>query len=113
MIRRAAFIEHRIGEIIIPAGVKHISAEAFYSYRAGCPRKVRFLGPDTELEPGIFGYDLRDPEGSIDNPQNWIDLYQEQPVNDWKGPIQLSCQAGSTADLWYTYKVTKDYIRVK
>ena len=58
MIRRAAFIEHRLGEIIIPAGVRHISAEAFYSYRAGCPRKVRFLGPDTELEPGIFGYDL-------------------------------------------------------
>ena len=113
VIRRAAFLEHRIKDLTIPAGVKQISAEAFYSYRLGCPRKVRILGADTELEPGIFGYDQRDPEVSLNNPMNWIDLYHEQPVNDWKGPIQLSCQAGSTADLWYTYKVTKDYIRVK
>ena len=113
VIRRAAFIEHRLGEIIIPAGVRHISAEAFYSYRAGCPRKVRFLGSDTELEPGIFGYDLRDPEDSIDNPLNWIDLYHEQPVNDWKNQIQLTCYPDSTADRFYTYKVKKDYLKTR
>ena len=113
VIRRGAFLEHRIADLTIPAGVKHVSAEAFYSYRPGCPKKVRILNPDTELETGVFGYDLRDPEGSIDNPLNWIDLYREQPVNDWKNPIQLTCYPGSTADVMYTYKVKKDYIRVK
>ena len=113
VIRKGAFMEHRIGEVIIPASVKHVSSEAFYSYRPGCPKKVRILNPDTELEIGIFGYDLRNPEDSIDNPQNWIDLYQEQPVNDWKNPIQLTCYAGSTADRMYNYKVRKDYIKVR
>ena len=113
VIRRGAFLEHRIADLTIPAGVKHVSAEAFYSYRPGCPKKVRILNPDTELETGVFGYDLRDPEGSIDNLLNWIDLYREQPVNDWKNPIQLTCYPGSTADVMYTYKVKKDYIRVK
>ena len=88
VIRRGAFLEHRIADLTIPAGVKHVSAEAFYSYRPGCPK-------------------------SIDNPLNWIDLYREQPVNDWKNPIQLTCYPGSTADVMYTYKVKKDYIRVK
>ena len=113
VIRRAAFLEHRMKELIIPAGVKHISAEAFYSYRLGCPKKVRILGADTELEPGIFGYDLRDPEDRLNNPLNWIDLYHEQPVNDWKGQLQLTCHPGSTADIWYNYKVKKDYIRTR
>ena len=111
VIRRAAFLEHRMKELVIPAGVKHISAEAFYSYRLGCPKKVRILGADTELEPGIFGYDQRDPEVSLNNPINWIDFYHEKPVNDWKGPIQLTCLPGSTADIWYNYKVNKDYVR--
>ena len=113
VIRRGAFMEHRITDLVIPAGVKHISAEAFYSYRPGCPAKVRILSPDVELEAGIFGYDLRDPEGGLSNPLNWIDLYHEKPSNDWKGPIQLSCYEGSTADRLYNYKVRKDYIFVR
>ena len=55
VIRRGAFLEHRIADLTIPAGVKHVSAEAFYSYRPGCPKKVRILNPDTELETGVFG----------------------------------------------------------
>ena len=111
IIRKGAFIDHRIAVLDIPKSVNHISAEAFYSYRPGCPKKVRFLNPDTELEAGIFGYDLRDPEDSIDNPLNWIDLYQEQPVNDWKNQIQLTCYPDSTADRMYNYKVKKVYLK--
>ena len=113
IIRRAAFLEHRLVEVIFPAAMKHISTEAFYSYRPACPKKIRFLNPDTELETGVFGYDLRDPEGRIDNPLNRVDLYHEQPANDWKSPIHLACYKDSTADRMYVYKTKKDYLRQK
>ena len=111
-IRKGAFMEHRIRQLIIPAGVKHVSAEAFYSFDPGCPKKVRFLNPATELEPGIFGYDLRNPEESLNNPLNWIDPYHEDSANDWKTVLQLTCYEGSTADKMYTRRVKKDYLRV-
>ena len=111
IIRRGAFMEHRLRQLVIPAGVKHISAEAFYSYNPACPRKVRFLNPDIELETGIFGYELRDPEGSLSNTLNWLDLYHEQPVNNWKAQLQLTCYRDSTADRMYTFNVKKDYLK--
>jgi hypothetical protein len=99
--------------VILPASLKHLSAEAFYSFRPNCPKKVSFLNPDTELESGIFGYTLRSQDDNINNPLNWIDLYHEQPAAeaDWKSTIQLSCFEGSTADRMYTYKVKKVYLR--
>ena len=113
VIRKGAFMEHRIGSLVLPASLKHVSAEAFYSYRPGCPKKVRILNPAMELESGVFGYVQRSPDESLYNPLNWIDLYHEQPPAeaDWKGPIQLSCYEGSTADRMYTYKVQKVYLR--
>ena len=95
------------------ASLQHISAEAFYSFRPGCPKKVTFLNPATDLESGIFGYTLRRQDDNINNPLNWIDLYHEQPAAeaDWKGPMQLSCYEGSTADRMYAYKVKKVYLR--
>ena len=112
-IRKGAFMEHRIGELVFPASLQHVSAEAFYSFRPGCPKKVTFLNPATDLESGIFGYTLRRRDEDINNPLNWIDLYHEQPAAeaDWKGPMQLSCYEDSTADRMYTYKVKKVYLR--
>ena len=111
LIRKGAFLEHRIQVLTLPASVKRISTEAFYSYNPACPKKVRFMNPDTALEPGIFGYDLRDPEGSLDNPADWIDLYREKPANDWKNVLYLTCYKDSTADRMYDYKVKKDYFK--
>ena len=111
VIRKGAFMEHRIGELVLPASLKHVSAEAFYSFRPSCPRKVRVLSPTVNLEPGIFGYEQRNTDDNLANPLNWLDLYHEQPVSDWKNPIQLTCYEGSTADLLYCYNVSKQYIR--
>ena len=111
IIRKGAFMEHRVRELVIPAGVKHISAEAFYSFNPACPKKVRFLNPDTELETGIFGYSLRDPEDNINNPLNWIDVYREESPADWKDQIQITCYPDSTADRMYAWRVKKDYLR--
>ena len=113
VIRKGAFMEHRLGDLTFPASLKHLSAEAFYSYRPNCPKKVTFLNPDTVLESGIFGYAQRNPDESLYNPLNWIDLYREQPPeeSDWKGPIRLSCYEGSTADRMYSYNVQKVYLR--
>jgi len=113
VIRKGAFMEHRISDLTLPASLKHLSAEAFYSFRPNCPRKVAFLNPATVLESGIFGYAQRNPDESLYNPLNWIDLYREQPPeeSDWKGPIRLSCYEGSTADQMYSYNVQKVYLR--
>ena len=113
VIRKGAFMEHRIGDVVLPASLQHVSAEAFYIFRPGCPKKVTFLNPATDLESGIFGYTLRRQDDNINNPLNWIDLYHEQPAAeaDWKGPMQLTCYEGYTADRMYKKKKKKVYLR--